>query len=562
MLSGFRNKLNKVAPAPQELLDKAKERVEDTTAAVAEAFDPEIEGYEDMTEEEKKTAKIAKAARLGGKAMGAYAEAQQFAQSKTAVVMEQAQGLAAQAGEAAYDKLSDEQKAELKVKIDEGKQAGQAAMKKTAAAAKDVALEVKAGYAEGKALADRAAEQAWNDLPEDVKEGILERKRKATEWKENLKAEALELAGPAIDMALDVARVKVIEAATNDNDMPNAVVKTIDFGVSSIWPDIVIEIKDKLAGAIRKATPVDEGEPPEGCWHGLVAWLRYHYKPYNLSSWGLMRRPGYWLIYLVMALPVFGVRSFCFMLILLLIDRKDEYQLLSFIMSFKGFQFISGGIIQAILGAVLYYSCINFNQAGDLAEVTCVDSGPGAADNFFLSIIAFLLNVVLVWIAFAFIGSSVKKGEKTYIGASNKEKDEKAEGVDSSGREEVSRLRKLLLWDMFWFLIAAVVVVFFFITFDYYDPEDDSVEPEPLTNPFEVFQNWRFRAHIYWIKVFYSFMTFPFMLWSLPVLSSLVSHAKPTGYSPNGHCIAMVPPPPRDRTKDEEQEDVENDKTK
>lgn len=72
----------------------------------------------------------------------------------------------------------------------------------------------------------------------------------------------------------------------------------------------------------------------------------------------------------------------------------DEFQLLAFILRFKGMQFLTGGVINGLMGATQYYTCV--------AERTCADRGPGggrkssATMEMYLELAEFALTVVLV----------------------------------------------------------------------------------------------------------------------------------------------------------------------
>lgn len=70
----------------------------------------------------------------------------------------------------------------------------------------------------------------------------------------------------------------------------------------------------------------------------------------------------------------------------------DEFQLLQFILGFKGIQFISGGIVLAITGAMQYYYCVR--------DDNCDTHGPGTADGTFWGLLEFGLNVGLVLLNF------------------------------------------------------------------------------------------------------------------------------------------------------------------
>ena len=47
---------------------------------------------------------------------------------------------------------------------------------------------------------------------------------------------------------------------------------------------------------------------------------------------------------------------------------------------------------------------------------------------------------------------------------------------------------------------------------------------------------------LFWVRVFYSLTTLPFLLLKLPVLSKVLTHANATGFTEGGRCVPKKPP--------------------
>ena len=47
-------------------------------------------------------------------------------------------------------------------------------------------------------------------------------------------------------------------------------------------------------------------------------------------------------------------------------------------------------------------------------------------------------------------------------------------------------------------------------------------------------ENWMFWLSLYYMKMFYALSSFPFLLFGVPVLGSILTHARPTGYDKMG----------------------------
>lgn len=149
--------------------------------------------------------------------------------------------------------------------------------------------------------------------------------------------------------------------------------------------------------------------------------------PYNCSFGRKIKNVWWWFFKLVRVLPFYSMSSLSFLFTLLLIDRTDEFQLISFILEFKGTQFIGVGMISTLMGALKYISCVNLQplvitlaphldssggsnsllllNTSATATTTvfthqCDQYGPGSHNSFYLDFVAFVLQIILVWVAF------------------------------------------------------------------------------------------------------------------------------------------------------------------
>ena len=89
------------------------------------------------------------------------------------------------------------------------------------------------------------------------------------------------------------------------------------------------------------------------------AFFLYHWLPYDRSVFGKLHDPFYFPFYLMTLVPYFGVRAAFYITLFLAIDKKDEYQLITYIQGFKASQFLAGGVVgglKPILLLVFYRS--------------------------------------------------------------------------------------------------------------------------------------------------------------------------------------------------------------
>jgi hypothetical protein len=151
--------------------------------------------------------------------------------------------------------------------------------------------------------------------------------------------------------------------------------------------------------------------------------ILYGLYPYNKTIWGAMRRPIWWGILFVRACPAFGINSLSFCVLLMLIDRRDQYQLVQFIMVFKKFQFWLNGVCGLLYYSAAYSYCVVIFHP-KYTEV-CGATGPGSTSlkgldpNWIVMpiIVGFVLQIILVWIALYLLRFSLSKGENVRRGA-------------------------------------------------------------------------------------------------------------------------------------------------
>merc|ERR1712217_262929 len=99
------------------------------------------------------------------------------------------------------------------------------------------------------------------------------------------------------------------------------------------------------------------------------------------------------LMTLITLVPVLGVSPICFFFVFLIIDKKDEFQLIQFILQFKGTQFISVGFLRMLIGYIMYLHCVTAPARKD--EHHCEDEGPGNQGSIIATSVGMLLQELL-----------------------------------------------------------------------------------------------------------------------------------------------------------------------
>jgi len=470
-------------------------------------------------------------------------------------------------------KMLEQAKAKGEAALEQAKVKGEAAMNKAEAmgiptdqakvAIEGVAGKAKQAAEKGMEMLGPKLEQAtvaFEQLSEMDKERFLEEKSKlmqrAAEKKEEIKAKALELSGPIIDKALDKIKEKVKAGATKDPAMFPWAKRVVGTIVDIVWVDVKLEASEKLKAALLEKEKIDHGSPP--CFGG-PAWMRafilYHFLPYDKAIWGQLRDPGWWLLTIITMLPIFAVRTIFFTVLLVCLacpHRPDEFQLVKYVMRFKGSQFITGGFIAGLRGAFEYLNCVTFSNTenaeimgADLNKLddddwknnyhSCDETGPGTMMGTGVPELVFELvgGIICVWVALFLTQYSVQHkpafvAERKAAAAAGEaavdDEDTGARGCCGCGPRRTSDRRTTLIYLLYGDMLAFFIAVAFL-----YIGSSSSGGLKPSA--------WQFQTNLYWANVIYSMLAFPFFPFQLPLLNKALTHAEHTGFNVNGVCM-------------------------
>lgn len=382
--------------------------------------------------------------------------------------------------------------------------AGQAAMGVAGSAA------VSAGQAAAGAVGTAAC------LASDV---AMEQKQKAANMIKELRAMLEAFVKQKLQAQIECVVDKVPGVAKNsleDEEMPRCVSRGKDRAVDSMWPDVRTEIMWEVAvfldGQDRMEAVPDT--PGSDCCR---AFFRYHQFPFDKSIWGKLRDPFFILFQLIPLVPVYGVTQLWFFFVFCMIDKSDEFQLIQFILSFKGMQFITFGIIRALTGFTLFMMCVT--AEADDEDHSCEVSGPGSGGDIWMTAFGIVFQVLLVWLAFNLLRCSTPKGKSVLKGVVSHEE----QGMAGTPGGYIIYF---LWYDLVGFFLSLSIVAYAVTTRPDYD-----------------FRDWPVEHSVFAAQVVYGFLSFPFFLFTLPVLQRMLTHSFPTAYDREGRCRKSVKPP-------------------
>jgi len=419
------------------------------------------------------------------------------------------------------------------------------------------------------------------------------RDKAGKQWEQHKKdaeKKLFELSVPMRAKVLLALRESVKSGLVADPDMCQCVRTRLEDLVDLFWDDLTITVEKALEDTKQATlgeaeTDVDAlaelGTPPcilSPRW--LRAKLLYHLLPFDLSIFGNLKDPMWYVLMVFMCLPCFSflpepfraipVRVPFFIVYLICIVTgcpADEFQLVQFIMAIKGLQFICSGVLMMCTAAYMYYMCVHPGGTHD-----CDIRGPGVKQDLMVSLTDWIGTCVLVWVAFLWLPCSersaglrdvVEAGEgsnepQNSQNAQSSDAEEAGTGCCGAKRErdKGGRLRGWLSYDFCCFLVS-VIICYLLICVDagHMRPGGQKSTGFPPANEFvdEAFaeaQKWTGHAAIYWARIVYALLSFPFLFFWIPGLQGILTHTRITGYNKNGVCVPfMMHPMPKQEDK-------------
>ena len=250
------------------------------------------------------------------------------------------------------------------------------------------------------------------------------------------------------------------------------------------------------------------------------AFVLYSLWPYDRTIWSSIRRPGWWILQMIGLLPMIG--PIWWLLLSAAVDKGDEYQLCAFIVGLRVSHFVSLGLGAAAYGCIQAFRCAIRGVGG----FSCASLHPqlspwGGA--------FWLVQVLIMLRAVSLLPHSHKKGSRIALErrgrlttnsrlalvAGEKVAPPLSEAVEPGG--VLWRLSRLDRWFTFAAIVAAVFAALF-------------IQPgEPI------------RASLFWIRTTHGLLSCPYCLFKLPLLDTLLTHARRTGYDQLGHTVPYRP---------------------
>ena len=361
---------------------------------------------------------------------------------------------------------------------------------------------------------------------------------KVDEIQMKARTKAADKANEVVNGKLDMVTMVVVEGLDNSLDLPGFLAVPLETMVRETVEDIKHETTAGIESLLVKE---EEWEPTIkvedlGCLGRMRGWILYHWCPYDHAIGYQMVDPVYITIKLLALIPFFGTQALIYGCLFMLHDKRDDYQMVKFILDFKGMQAITLGIAGTLLGGYQYAYCANNHPPN------CQIRGPGAGRFFYTSLLGWLGCAALVWAAFAMLTcKKCRKGGDRFSGG--------------------GRLSHWIAYDMLCMAVAVGTVLYAVNTADLL--EGTSLGAEDLAMAVNRKQtpdgsDYRFRQFAYWSKVLYGLLSLPFIIFMVPAIDVMFTHASPTGYTLAGEVAPKRVQKSEKQTHEEVAETIED----
>ena len=368
---------------------------------------------------------------------------------------------------------------------------------------------------------------------------------------------------------------------------PEVVLRPMDQFFVKIWKTMQPELRETIMGPVPgdyskfllQSWPEDypplcpgDGLTPRPFWW-FRARFNYALLPADCTLFEKLANPYYAIVtclklYSFTAVPVFGCQF-------ILMDKRDEYQLVHFILLFKTFQFLTG-VYTAITLSISFYGCLSSKAYEAATAPRACDGMISSADEDFPFIMGLeVVRVGLIAAAVWLLRSGYARGgpgelqalAEVRIDAADGSLDGFADTVAVDGGESAATSRAGLSYEAVNRATEANRVRFrateatgnylpYFMAFDFGalglivltwlgsylwraqsegwlggegEGEGRSVLDDPM-----------FWTTCYYLKMYYALISFPFLVFIIPIFGEALHGANATGYDKSGLCVPKL----------------------
>ena len=351
-----------------------------------------------------------------------------------------------------------------------------------------------------------------------------------------------------------------------DPHMPRVVNQLVQKTLHNAWPTVQQELRnavlegyalgDKQSRLFREMRLKHWAVAPPS-WKRPFARLRaltlYALQPADATIWKVAQDPFALFVLALSVTPTLAVNVWVFVALFFLIDKRDEFQLVNYILKFKASQFVSGGLFSTSYASIKMYSC---------AMMDSCDKGaaPGTHATFPWEIAMEPVRLLFVWWAFGLLWCGHASGGLEEVMALEEVRIDAADGT-LDGRKDVGLLREAGLsivsrtsFDasyvqvvtddarrrhgakrrhggvLPYFLVYDVLAALLSVGVISLQIWSEGLSPS----------HWMFWTSLYYMKAIYALLSLPFLAFA--PWQMLLTHARATGYDRAGVLCASLTP--------------------
>ena len=248
------------------------------------------------------------------------------------------------------------------------------------------------------------------------------------------------------------------------------------------------------------------------------AWVLHTLWPHDRSVWSSARTASWWGLQVVGLLP--WLAQLWWLLLSASVDKQDEYQLCQFIVALRTSHFLTLGVGAAMYGCFQAYRCALLDDPYE-----CASLSPSIS---LFSGCFWLVQIAITGRSFSLLPFSRKKGQRVAI--------ERRSRLSMSSRLMLAAgeqlppdaappllpggvLYRLGHYDI---ALAAATLLFALLSAVHFGVE----QPLNLT--------------LFWLRTCHGLLSFPYLLFKLPLAHSLLTHARRTGYDSLGNTVPYI----------------------
>ena len=251
------------------------------------------------------------------------------------------------------------------------------------------------------------------------------------------------------------------------------------------------------------------------------AWVLHTLWPHDRSVWSSARTASWWGLQVLGLLP--WLAQLWWLLLSASVDKQDEYQLCQFIVALRTSHFLTLGVGAAMYGCFQAYRCALLHKSQECAAIS-----PSIS---LFSGCFWLVQIAITARSFSLLPLSRKKGQRVAIERRSRLPMKSRLILAAGDRLPPDAAPPLLPGGVLYRLghydivLAAATLTLALLSAIFFGGAE---QPLGLT--------------LFWLRTCHGLLSFPYLLFKLPLAHSLLTHARRTGYDSLGNTVPHVTP--------------------